>query len=370
MNLVVFHLKKIDWAMVLAAAALVIFGLVSISSGSSRSGDFLNFNKQAIFFGIGFFIFLAASFFDWRNFRESSALILALYFFSIAGLVGLYFFGSANRGVRTWYDLGFATIDPIEWLKPALLLLLAKYFSWRYAAMYQIRHIFLTGFYVGVPLALIFFQPNLGLCLVIAAFWLGMLVVAGIRAKHLLAIAVCFLAFLAAGWLFFLQDYQKNRILSFFNGYDPLGVSWSQNQARIALGTGGLLGKGFGNGPQTQYGFLSEPQTDFIFSAIGEEFGILGIAAILALLLFLIGRLTKAAIAAPDNFSRLFLAGLAILIFAEAAIHIGVNVGFLPIIGLPLPLVSYGGSNLIATFALLGVAQSIIVSSRASIIEK
>jgi len=346
--------------MVLAALLLAGIGLVSIYSSSIHAGDFNNFNKQAVFLGIGFFSMLALSFFDWRALRESPALILALYFLSILALAGLYFFGSLNRGVRTWYDLGLVTLDPIELLKPVLVVLLAKYFSSRHSEMYQIRHVLLTGFYVGLPAVLIFFQPNLGPCLVIFSLWIGMLIISGIKARHFLALSLCFLAVFAFGWMFLMMDYQKARIMSFFVPYDPLGVSWSQNQSKIAVGVGGFFGKGIGGGSQTQYGFLSEPQTDFIFAAISEEFGIFGIVVLLFLMLLLLWRITWAALRSRDNFSRLFAAGFAVLLVAESAIHIGVNIGFLPIIGLPLPLVSYGGSNLIATFSVLGIIQGII----------
>lgn len=364
MNFIISHFKKFDWIIAGAAALLALIGLVSLYSSSLYSENFSNFNKQVVFLAIGLSVFLAMSFFDWRIFRENSALILGLYGFSILMLAGLFFFGSANRGVRTWYDLGAVTIDPIEMLKPVFLILLAKYFSNRHIKMFQIRHVMLTGFYAAVPVALIFFQPNLGPCLVILALWAGMLLIAGIKPRHFLALAACFLAIFAFSWLFLMKDYQKDRIASFFVPNDPLGVSWSQNQARIAVGTGGWLGKGFGRGSQTQYGFLSEPQTDFIFAAICEEFGILGVAVVLGLLFLLIWRITAAGLRAPDNFSRIFCAGFAMLFFAQAAIHIGVNVGFLPIIGLPLPLASYGGANMMATFAVLGVIESIAISSR------
>ena len=360
MNFIISHFKRIDWIMALAATVLAAIGLLSIYSSSIHSGDFTNFNKQAIFLAIGAISMLALSFFDWRIFRENSALILFFYFLSIGSLVGLYFFGSLNRGVRTWYNLGPLTLDPIELLKPVLIVLLAKYFSSRHVEMYQIRHILLTGFYVGLPAALIFFQPNLGPCLVIFCLWAGMLVIAGIKTRHSLALSLCCLAVFAFGWVFLMKGYQKDRIMSFFVPYDPLGVSWSQNQAKIAVGTGGIFGKGIGGGSQTQYGFLSEPQTDFIFAAISEEFGILGIAVLLSLMLLLVWRITRAALRARDNFSRLFASGFAVLLVSESAIHIGVNIGFLPIIGLPLPLVSYGGSNLIATFAVLGIIQGMI----------
>jgi len=354
--------------MIAAAVFLGLVGLASLYSSSIHSGDFSNFSKQAAFLGAGILSMFLLSFFDWRMFRENSASILILYFLTIIALAGLFFFGSSNRGVRTWYDLGPVTLDPIEFLKPILLILLAKYFSKRHASIYQIRHVLLTGFYVALPVVLIFFQPNLGPCLVIIALWIGMLIIAGMKKRHFLMLGCVFLALFALGWAFFLHDYQKARVMNFFVPSDPLGVSWSQNQSEIAVATGGLVGKGFGQGSQTQYGFLSEPQTDFIFAAITEEFGILGIIALLAATLLLIWRLTRAALEFRDNFSRMFAAGFAVLLVAEAAIHIGVNVGFLPIIGLPFPLVSYGGSNLLATFAMLGIVQK-IVSSPTSAIE-
>jgi rod shape determining protein RodA len=360
MNFIVSHFKRLDWILAFSAVALAAIGLLSIYSSSLHGGDFTNFHKQAVFLSLGFLLMLALSWFDWRMFREGPGFILLIYFASIAALVGLYFFGSLNRGVRTWYSLGPVTLDPIELLKPVLVVFLAKYFSSRHVAMYQMRHILLTGAYVGFPAALIFFQPNLGPCLVIFSLWIGMLVIAGIKLRHFLVLLLVFAVVFAFSWMFLMKDYQKARIMSFFVPYDPLGVSWSQNQSKIAVGVGGFFGKGIGGGSQTQYGFLSEPQTDFVFAAVSEEFGIAGAATILALLLLLLWRITRASLRAKDNFSRLFCAGFAVLLVAEAAIHIGVNIGFLPIIGLPLPLVSYGGSNLIATFAVLGLIEGMI----------
>ena len=269
------------------------------------------------------------------------------------------------RGVRTWYKIGPLALDPIEVAKLGLLVVLAKYFSGRHVLMYQVRHILLSGAYTLLPVALIFFQPNLGPCLVVLSLWVGMLIVSGIKIRHFLALVMIFAVVFAAGWLFFLKDYQKERITSFFTPYDPLGISWSQNQSKIAVATGGFFGAGIGKGSQTQYGFLSEPQTDFIFSAIAEETGLAGVLVVLALYLGLLWRLTKTALVSQDNFSRLFGCGFVILLAAEAFIHIGVNIGLLPIIGLPLPLVSYGGSSFLATCVALGIIQGMRANPRA-----
>ena len=159
--------------------------------------------------------------------------------------------------------------------------------------------------------------------------------------------------------LFRSKDYQKERILSFLFPYDPLGVSWSQNQAKIAVGAGGIFGQGIGKGSQAQYGFLPEPQTDFVFAAIAEETGLLGVSVLLFLFSILIWRIMKIAILSQTNFPRLFAAGFSIILVSQAFIHIGMNLGLLPIIGIPLPLISYGGSSLIATSIGLGIVQGI-----------
>lgn len=368
MNYFFTHIKKLDWILIGIVAILALIGLLSLYSSSLHAGDFENFNKQVIFFAVGLFLIILFSFFDWRIFRENSFLVLAFYFISIVLLAGVYFFTPQIRGVRTWYKIGPLSLDPIEVAKISLLAVFAKYFSSRHILMYQIRHILLSGSYAFVPVALIFFQPNLGPCLIILSLWVGTLVVSGIKMRHFLALVLVFAAILASGWLFFLKDYQKERVMSFFVPYDPLGISWSQNQSKIAVGIGGIFGAGIGKGSQTQYGFLSEPQTDFIFSAIAEEAGFAGVLAVLLLYLGLLWRLSKTALAAQDNFSRLFVCGTAILMAAEAFVHIGVNIGLLPIIGLPLPLVSYGGSSFLATCILLGIIQGMRVNPRTDVL--
>ncbi len=164
---------------------------------------------------------------------------------------------------------------------------------------------------------------------------------------------------LLLGWTFFLADYQKDRAISFLNPeLDPQGIGWGQAQAKIAVGSGGLLGKGFGSGTQTQYGFLPEPETDFIFAAIAEEFGFLGVFVLILFLIIFLWRIIIIIFRSKSNFPRLFATGFAILITTQAFINIGMNLGLLPIIGTPLPLVSYGGSNLLFVFLGLGILQS------------
>lgn len=357
----VHHLKKLDWILIVATVLLVGIGLLSIFSSSLGRGDFLNFKKQVVFFAAGLFLMFLFSFLNWRVFRDDPYLMIILYAVCLLLLLGLYFFAPEIRGVRSWYKLGIFSFDPIEATRLVLIILLAKYFSIRYAEMYRIRHILLSGFYLFLPVVLIFFQPNLGSVLILLSLWVGVLIISGIKLRHFLVLVICGLLLSVLSWTTLLKDYQKERILSFVQPQlsDPLKIGWSQQQAKIAIGSGGLFGQGFGKGSQTQYGFLPEPQTDFIFAALAEETGLIGVAVLLFLFSILLWRILKIALSATSNFPRLFAAGFAILIFVQVFIHIGMNLGILPIIGIPLPLVSYGGSSLIATYIGLGILQSI-----------
>lgn len=355
------YFKRLDRTLIISSFLLVLFGLLSIYSSSLGKGDFLNFKKQLIFFGAGVFLMFLISFFDWRTIREDPYLILFLYFVCLVLLAGLFFLAKEIRGVKSWYKIGPFSLDPIEFTKIVLIILSAKYFSMRHIEMYRGVHIFVSGFYFFLPCLLIFFQPNLGSVLVLIFLWLGILVISGIKLRHFLILLLLGTIVFVFSWSTVLKEYQRERILSFIQPRlsDPLKMGWSQRQAEIAIGSGGLLGRGIGKGSQTQYGFLSEPQTDFIFSAIAEETGALGVSFLFLLLLITVWRMMKIAIDSRDNFSRLFASGMAILFISQIFINIGMNIGLLPIIGIPLPLVSYGGSGLIADFIGLGILQSI-----------
>jgi len=353
------NLKNLDWILITSAILLVVIGLVSIYSSSLGKENFLNFKKQIIFFIISIFFLIFFSFFDWRIFKENPYLILFLYFFCLLSLAGLFFFAPEIRGIRGWYKLGPISIDPIEFTKIILLILLAKYFSMRHIEMYRIHHILISGLYVLIPAILIFFQPDLGSVLILILSWTGILIISGIKIRHFLMLSLLLLLILSLIWFFSLKDYQKQRIISFFQPrIEPLGTGWSGIQAKIAIGAGGIFGQGIGEGSQVQLGFLPEPQTDFIFSAIAEEMGIVGIGIMFFLFFVLIWRVLKIATSAQSNFPRLFASGFAILLISQIFIHVGMNLGILPVIGISLPFISYGGSGLISNFISLGILHS------------
>lgn len=353
------HFRKMDWVMVGAAVLLVCFGLAGIYSASLAKENFLNFEKQAIFFVVGFFLMLAISFFDYRILRNNSHLILVLYFLCLTLLLGLHFFAPIIRGTKGWYRVGLLTLDPNEPVKIILIVLLAKYFSMRHVEMYKFRHIIFSGLYVFLPAVIIFLKPDLGGVMVLVLMWIGILAVSGIKIKHFLILLICFALMAAVFWQFLLKDYQKERVISFIFPYDVLGDSWSQTQAQIAVGSGMVFGQGVGKGTQVQYGFLPEPHTDFIFSSMAAEWGVLGTAVFFALYIVLVWRVLKVAIWSQSNFPRLFAVGFAIILITQFAVNIGMNLSIFPVVGVYLPLVSYGGSGLIANFVSLGVLQSI-----------
>ncbi len=345
--------------MIASAVVICAFGLAGIYSAGLAKSDFGNFEKQLIFFGVGLALMLLISFFDYRLLRNNSYLILILYFLCLALLAGLHFFAPVIRGTRGWYKVGLVTLDPIEPIKIVLIVLLAKYFSMRHVQMYRLRHILISGFYVLLPVLLIFIKPDLGGSSILILMWLGILMVSGIKMKHFLILMLC--ATLVAGfsWQFLLKDYQKSRVTAFIFPTDVLGNSWSQTQTQVSIGSGQILGEGVGKGSQVQYGFLPEPHTDFIFSVMAEEWGLAGMIVFFGAYLILIWRILNIAMVAESNFPRLFAVGFAIMLIAQFTINIGMNLALFPVAGIYLPLVSYGGSGLIANFASLGILQSI-----------
>lgn len=352
----IFSLERM---LIFSVFLLTLVGIISIYSSSLSEKNFLNFKKQIIFFIVGIILMIIFSFIDHKIFMSNSLIVLILYILSFLFLILLYFFGAKIRGSRGWFKIGFFSFQPIEFAKIALLIFLARFFSRRSVVIYKLKHILLSAFYVFVLILPVIFQPDLGGAIILILVWLSILFFSGIRLKHFLILFFLFLIIFSIGWNLFLKDYQKARIVNFFYRSDPLGMGWSQEQAKIALGSGGFLGKGFGKGTQIHYYFLTDPQTDFIFSAIGEEFGFLGLCFIFSIYSFIFYILMRFILEAKSNFSRLLLIGILTIWFSEFFINIGMNMQLLPVIGITLPFVSYGGSSLISNYLLLGLILNI-----------
>lgn len=360
-------LKKLDWILIGAIVLLLTIGLLSIASASqARTGGFTVFKKQLIFAIFGLFLTGLFCFIDYRFLRNYPVIVLSLYAFSVLLLVLLLIFGSKVRGTVSWFQFGILSFEPVELAKFSLIILLAKYFSSRHIDFGLFRHIIISGLYVAVPLALILLQPDLGSAVLIIIIWIGIMLVSGIRLRHLLILFLIFSILCGTAWQFFLKDYQRARILTFFEPQrDPFGYGYNVLQSIIAVGSGKFWGKGLGHGSQSQLNFLPEQHTDFIFATIAEEWGFLGVSFILILFGIIFWRLFLAAINATTNFARLFIFGFVVLLLAHISINIGMNIGFLPVTGIPLPLLSYGGSSLISILTAFGIIQNIIISSHA-----
>ncbi len=360
-------IKKIDWILIGAVLLLLAVGMLSIASTSeARTGAFIIFKKQIIFAAIGLILLPLFSFIDYRFLRNYSAIVLTLYIVSVILLFLLFIFGSRIRGAASWFHFGSfggLSFEPVEITKFALIALLAKYFSGRHIDFGLIRHIFISGFYVFIPVALILLQPDLGSAMLLIFIWVGIMLVSGIRTRHLVIVLMIFLILAGLSWGFFLKDYQRARILTFLSpAKDPLGQGYNVNQSIIAIGSGGFWGRGLGHGSQSQLNFLPEQHTDFIFATIAEEWGFFGISLILIFWGIIFWRLFITAASASTNFARLFIFGFMLLLLAHIFVNMGMNMGFFPVTGVPLPLLSYGGSNLITTLVTFGIIQNIKIN--------
>lgn len=361
---IINHLKKLDLVLIFIPIFLVSLGLVAIYSSSFYKKDFLNFKKQIFFLIIGLFLMVLISFFDWRILRTNKFLVYSLYFFSLFLLSLLYFFGKTTRGAKIWYKLGIFSFDPIEILKLSLVLVLANYFSQKHIELYNLSHILISGIFILLPSLLIFFQPNLGSVLILLFLWLAILLTSEINLRYFFALFFLVILLFFVSWQFFLKEYQKQRILGFLfpKPEDKFKINWSQNQAKIAIGSGGFWGKGILKGSQSQLGFLPEPQTDFIFASLAEQIGLVGVFLLLISFFILLYKILKICFSKNVNFTKLFGVGFASLIIFQVFVNMGMNLGILPIIGLSLPFVSYGGSSLIFNFIFLGILQSIKIN--------
>ncbi len=349
------RILEIDFFLFIPTIAISFIGLLSIYSSVGLEIA----QRQLFFILLGILIYFIISYFDWRILRENSFLVLAIYLLSVILLVALLLWGPEIRNVQRWFVLGPIMISPAEFAKLALIVLLSKYFSSRHSELYKIWHIILSGIYSFIPTYLIFRQPDMGTAMIFVVLWIAILLISGIKIKHFLVLSFLGITFFGLAWGFVMQDYQKERVISFINPQlDPQGIGWGGSHARIAIGNGGFLGQGIGQGSQTQLGFLPEPHTDFIFAAISEEFGFVGVLILISAISLMVLRMLKISFSVGSNFSRLFISGFLVVFMFQTFVNIGMNLGLLPIMGTPLPFVSYGGSAILLFFTGLGILES------------
>lgn len=361
------HLSRYDWLLMGSLFLLMILGLISLFSLSEVSSiPFLK--KQIIWAGIGIFLLIAVSFLDFRIFKTQTIVVLLFYAATIALLGGVLLSNLTIRGIEAWIQFGNFFIQPVEVGKLAIIILLAKFFSKRHIEIYRIEHLFISGLYVALPVILVLIQPDLGSAIILVSIWAVMILFSGMRLRHFfsLILIAALLSIFAWGWL--LESYQQERITAFINPYDDSkGAGYQMIQSMIAVGSGQLWGKGLGYGSQSHLNFLPEAETDFIFAAFAEEWGFIGTLILLILIFIVLWRIIKIGAFASDNFSRLYALGFAAFIFVQSFIHIGMNMGLLPVTGITLPFVSYGGSSLVTLLIGVGILQNIKIRTRPAV---
>lgn len=356
--------RHFDFLLLGAVAILTIFGIAMINSAIAGNENLAELvPRQMIFSAIGFGIIIAGASIDYHLWPSISRLL----YLGIAGLLAfLQIAGQTLGGATRWLDVGLVLIQPSELAKIVMILVLADFFARSqdkvHDLMWVLRSLLLT---LGMVFW-IFIQPDLSTSITIMVIWFALLWASGLQWKHLLVFAGLGIIAATAGFPF-LEDYQQERVFSFLfpNPEARFGTNYNVNQALISIGSGGWLGQGYGHGDQVQLRFLKVRHTDFIFSALAEEFGFVGTVIILFLLAFVIWRCLRAAHLARDTYGALIAYGVATLIFFHTVVNIAMNLNIIPVTGLPLPFISYGGSTLLSMMLGVGLVESVLLRQNA-----
>jgi rod shape determining protein RodA len=300
------------------------------------------------------------------NYHTLAKVNRGTYVVLIVLLLFVLFFGRSIRGSARWIDLGFFQLQPAEFAKVIVVIGLSRWFYLFRGEINSWKNVLLTIILAGIPAGLVLVEPDLGSSMVIMAVWFGILLVSSISKRRLLVLILCGMLAVAGVWQFVLHDYQRVRLETFLDpNLDPRGRGYNVRQAIIAVGSGEAFGRGLGKGLQSQLKFLPERQTDFIFATAAEEIGFLGSALMVLLYALLMWRMLMVAARARDELGRYLAYGIFFFFFFQVTINIAMNLGLAPVTGIPLPLLSYGGSSLLVTFLALGIVHNISWQSRA-----
>lgn len=352
-----FSAHNFDWWLFVFIFILIVFGILIIYSIgiSSETAGLIRFYKQIIFAVIGLIILFVISSIDYRFFNNYAYVLYGLGIFLLIAVL----FSSPIRGTAGWFNIGFLTFQPVEIAKIFLVFFLARFFSLQAFSMDKIKNIVLSGVVTGIYVVLVLMQPDLGSALIFIALWIGFILLSNVNKKQLLVLLLILTMITVGSWFAILKDYQKERISTFINpSRDSLNTGYNVMQSIIAVGSGKLFGRGLGLGPQSQLNFLPEQEADFIFAVICEELGFFGALLIISLFTLIFYRIWSIARKAQDAFTSYLAYGILIIIFVQTVVNIGMNIGFLPITGLPLPWISAGGSSLIVNLLLIGLLES------------
>lgn len=357
------NFKYFDWLFFVAIVMLFCFGLAALYglATSFEKPDFTNFQKQIIIGLGGIIILIFLSSLDYKTLKPYA------YFFYIANialLILVIFFGQTLRGTTGWLSIFGFNFQPAELMKVALIILFANYFSAKLHQVSELKFIFTSGLLALIPFSLVALQPDFGSAMMIFFIWFFMIFISGVRRWPLLIILGSLIVCFVFAWFFVFKDYQKDRIMTFLNpNLDPSGRGYQIRQGTIAVGSGQLYGRGLAAGSQSQLKFIPAAHTDFIFTVIAEELGFVGGSLVLLFYFVFFLRVIRAAIRAPDNFGLFLVLGASVMFFCHLFVNIGMNLGIMPVTGISLPFLSYGGSFLLISFILAGLIESVIVQS-------
>ncbi len=364
-------MHKIDKKLFVITVAILFISILALFSSCHQKGEFV---RRAIFFKQIAWAFLGLLFtfiFCKIDYRKLWDFVWPLYGFVIFTLILVLFFGRTRFGAQRWLDLGGFNFQPSEIGKFAVILALSRYFSQKSIEdlkIFRNRYSPLRGFVIPLSITfvisfLVAIQPDLGTALIYLFLFLFLAFFVKVKFKYILSFLGLILLSSPFFW-FFLRGYQKDRLLVFLNpNRDPLGAGYTIIQSKIAVGSGRILGKGWLSGTQNQLNFLTERHTDFIFSTIGEEWGFFGSIVLIVLFYFLINRILKLSMKVYDPFAKNLCLCIASLIFIQFFINIAMTIGFMPVVGLPLPFISYGGSSLVSFLLLIGIVLNISKST-------
>ena len=351
-----------DWTLlgiVLFIASIGILNLYSAASNAEVAGTPL-YIKQVFWLLIGLVMMIGVAFIEYRFYADFAYIVYTVAFVLLVAVLG---YGIITSGAQRWVKIGSLSFQPSEFVKISLILALAKFFQRpQHREGYSLKNLPFPFLLLLLPTALILKQPDLGTAIVLVLVFFSVLLFVKIRWSSLLILALAGASLLPLLWSF-LKEYQKRRIITFFNPeLDPLGAGYHLIQSKIAVGSGGIIGKGFMKGSQSKLGFLPEQQTDFIFSALGEEWGLIGALILIGLYFTLILWGLRISVQSKDRFGAIMAFGVVAMLFWHIFINIGMVLGMMPVVGIPLPLLSYGGSFLLST--LIGIGLLLNVSMR------
>lgn len=357
-------LKKLDWIIIAAVGLLLVIGLVVLYSTSIKVNQSIatfDASKQFIYVIIGLVLLFVFALLDYRVLKNYS---LFLYILMIVMLLAVQFFGKSALGATRWISIGFFQLQPSEFAKLIMIIVLAKFFANNYDRSNELKYLMISLLYLLIPALMVMAQPDLGTALVIIVIWLSMVLVSKINKIYILG---GFLGFVILIPMIIprLKPYQRNRLNSLINpASDPLGTGYNVNQSMITVGSGRIFGQGLSSGSQSQLNFLPSQNTDFIFAVIAEKLGFLGSGLIIGLYTLLFIKIILILKKCSDRFATFLIIGIVSMMIFHVVINIGMNLGIMPVTGIPLPFISVGGSVMMVSMICIGIVQSIITRQK------